>query len=311
MADDEDGPPSDARGNVDLVGHTVVSLSDAALVDVDNVIIRSRGDSLEWATESMAAIGEWRARLRSVYIQWALAINGLHVVSELYRSDEYINRRSEFTVSSIRVHDHDQPDLSVIARWSWAEAADHHLGSSRKMAVFGLVDLYSNLEELIFRLALIHYEQHPDALIRGPEFRHLRQMRRQSDAGPEEMARWLEAIHARLETWQRNRLYDGLDSVLRTYFQHARLEKPPRYDTGVEEWARILRIFGVVRNSLIHGAQTVNAELAELSKDSGMEFKVDAPLDVSTEHLQAFELFTSQLLTGINMALVERVRSSE
>ena len=64
----------------------------------------------------------------------------------------------------------------------------------------------------------------------------------------------------------------------------------------------------MVRNAIVHGAQTVSDDLELLSVGSGMEFVAGEPLEVSTTHLQAFELFTSQLLTAFNLSLVERVR---
>ena len=93
---------SESRGDVDLVGHTVIVLPDrnvGPLPPIDNVIVRSTKPETRWLEQATAVIGEWRARLRSTYIRWALAINGLEVAAKRYSSPDW-PKSKEFVVTS-------------------------------------------------------------------------------------------------------------------------------------------------------------------------------------------------------------------
>lgn len=75
----------DPRGTVDLVGHAILlswNLNPKSLSPVNNIVILAVSQEGCWAEESAAAIGEWRARFRSVCIQWSLSFDGLHVAVE-------------------------------------------------------------------------------------------------------------------------------------------------------------------------------------------------------------------------------------
>ena len=73
-------------------------------------------------------------------------------------------------------------------------------------------------------------------------------------------------------------------------------------------WADSLRLVVVLRNLLIHGAEKVNNELEELSGKPyslGFQFMTGDSLKLELWHLQSVELFANQLLSAINLSLVE------
>jgi hypothetical protein len=69
-------------------------------------------------------------------------------------------------------------------------------------------------------------------------------------------------------------------------------------------------MIALVRNALVHGASVVSEELAAACAKpyrGTFDFQLGAPLVIQLYHLQGVEFFCEQLLTAINMSLVERV----
>lgn len=293
----------------DFVGHQIFDFGDAKPNDtrpINNVIVRTNDSALKWAEETTEKIGEWRALFRSTYISWAVTINGLHLAREKYSDPEWM-KNHRFKVSSVRVN-HNQPAIVPIAEWDSDVVSDAHMKPIPMLCSYGVIDLYTCLEEFVFDFYEIYLRQNPDPLMQGSEFRDLRQMYRERNESPEV---WQAALSERLENWKRKRLYDGLGKVFRAYSEVARLETPSGYSlTTIETWAECIDAFSLLRNCLIHGATVAPDELAEFSTAEhrmGFDFKSGEPLKVSLNHLMNLDCFCDSLLTGLNISLYERV----
>lgn len=263
----------------------------------------------EWARVLMHMIGEWRAVLRSTYIRWAMAINGLHVAAAKYKSE---TQPKEFVVTSVRVDSSGADRTEVVAKYSFQEASEAHLKVQGMLCAHGFIDLYAGLEEMVFGFYRAYLTERPNILIQGPAFASLRKLHRAASNSDESRAAWNKALTKRLNEWQRKKLYEGLNKVFLAFCQNAGLETPSGYTkTSIESWAESIAGISLLRNLLIHGENTVPQELADFcQKPHGLGFRFEAgkPLRLSLIHLQVLEAFSDQLLTALNLSLVERAR---
>lgn len=290
----------------DFVGHQKFSLDDASLgdlTDIQNFIVEPTSSDDTWIKETSSKIGDWRAIFRSTYFRWALSINGLSVAQSHYQARSKEPRG--FTISSIR------PDgLKKIALWDFKTAARNHEETIPMLAAWGVVDLYSTMEEFVFDFYKVYLTQHPESLLKGEEFRDLRRLRRDANHSAENQQAWEAAWTERLVSWQRKRLYDGLNRVFLSYTEITGLKTPSIYKhTTVETWADTIKGIGELRNCFAHGMTTVTKDLSEFSKrPNAMLFDFDEgqPLKIELRHLQSVECFLDQLLTALNISLIER-----
>lgn len=178
------------------------------------------------------------------------------------------------------------------------------------MAAWGLIDLYSCIEEFVFEFYKTFLDHNPDSIIKGSEFRNLRRLKRESVKGPECEEKWKVAWKERLESWQRKRLYDGLNKVFLAYTSVTGLKTPSNYKSStIETWAETIKGISELRNCFTHGVETVTKELSDFSsKPNSMlfDFEEGKPLSIELKHLQSVECFLDQLLTAINLSLIER-----
>ncbi len=113
----------------------------------------------QWLKEATTAIADWRARFRSTYMRWALAINGLEQAARRYSDPDWIRWKS-FTISSLRPDEAGTRDAEgrvrvitkVIATWDGRTAAENHLATMPMLAQFGIIDVYARSEEFVFAL---------------------------------------------------------------------------------------------------------------------------------------------------------------
>lgn len=305
---------SNPRGSADLVGHTIYP-APILPAQTDNVIIQPKDPALRWVGELTERIGPWRARMRSTYIRWALSINGLEVASKRYDEPTWQKTHKEFVISSLRPRageDNGEPELepTIIAGWDGPKAADAHRQTMPMLAAFGLIDLYATLEEFVFDIYKVFLNHNRDDLLGGKEFQHLKRLKRDAEVDPSKREEWEKAWLERLESWQRRRLYNGLGKVFRGFCNTAGIKHPSCFkSTTVETWSVNIETIALVRNCLTHGVSTVPKELADACKTPfrmSFDFEEGQPLSITLVHLQGVELFCHQLLTAINMSLVER-----
>lgn len=300
------------REHLDVVGHQkyqVAQLDPENPIPIDNIIIQAAKPEDEWLQESMELIGKWRAIFRSIYIKWSLAINGLHLGLEKY-SDKDWQAQKQFFVTSLRPEPDGKLRRVQLAVWGGTETPQHHQAVIPYIAGWGIIDLGSALEEFIFDFYRVFHWQHPQHLTGGPDFKDLRKLLAASGNSTEEKAKWETAFTARLDAWQRNAVYKAKRELFLAYCQFAGLKTPSTYKlTTLETWADCIEGVFILRNCLIHPNATVPKELGDFSSskfNAGYDFKTGAPLTVTLQHLQCTECFLDQLLSGINMSLVER-----
>jgi hypothetical protein len=295
------------RDRINFVPHFRREWDDPALrgTGVANVIHETDKPEHKWITETTARIGEWRSKAHSTYIRWALAINGLLVAEGTYR--EWSPER-RFHVTSLRWRDR-HAERVPIAEWTGEEAAKNHAATAELMAAYGVCDLYGCLEEIVFSAYRIFLDHHPHHLLGGPEFKELRTLRKRAKKDPLLASEWAARWAERIETWQRKRAYDGLGAVFLAFMRQAQLQRPHWYkDTTPETWAETISGITELRNLLTHGAATVSPALAEFSKTPyriTFDFEVGEPPNVKLHHLMGIEFFVDQLLTTLNVSLIE------
>ncbi len=290
----------------DFVGHQKFTLAKTNLGEfspINNFIVEPKKPDDIWIKETSSKIGDWRATFRSTYFRWALAINGLEVASAHYQS-----RRAEprgFTITSLRSN-----GIEHIALWNFETAWKNHKDTMPMLAAWGVADLYSTMEEFVFDFYKVFLDQHPGSLIKRGEFQHLRKLRREADQGGQHQAAWETAWAERFGNWQRKHLYDGLSKVFLSYIKVTGLKMPSIHKLAtVETWADTIKGIGELRNCFAHGMATVTKELSDFSqKPHSMlfDFVVGEPLSIELRHLQSVECFLDQLLTAINLSLIER-----
>jgi hypothetical protein len=301
-----------ARGQFDLVGHNLIRYDEFdSLSAPNNWIITPDAPENSWTTTLMKLVGEWRAILRSTYIRWAMAINGLHVAATKYQAETIPKK---FTVSSIRSEKSGRTRQEVVAEYPFKDAAAAHLKIQPMLCAHGFIDMYAGLEEMIFAMYRSYLLTNPDPLIEGPDFVMLRKLRRNSSESAEAKDAWDKAFVERLDKWQRNKLYDGLDRVFLAFCQTAGLRTPAGYKhTTVETWSYSIGGISLMRNLLIHGENAVPKDLADFCKEPyslGFTFDEGELLRLSLRELQLIETFCDSLLTALNISLMERAKPS-
>lgn len=292
---------------INFVGHEIFHVNNTsldALPKISNVIYKAPHISLSWIEESSFKIGEWRGLYRSAYMRWALAINGLHVAADKYNDGGSFQNKS-FHVRGLRIKD-DNPTMVSLAEWDGKTAAKAHLETVNMIASYGIIDLYSCLEEMIFDFYKTYLINNPTDFLKGPDNRALRKLYRNKDNDPQA---WQDAWKERIERWQRKRIYDGLDKVLLAYINSSGIEKPSYFkNTTPETWAETIKLIAILRNCLSHGEKRYSRELSDLSKKPhglGFNFIEGEEINLSTSHLMGIELFGEQLLTALNLSLIE------
>lgn len=294
------------RDKPDFIGHqkfSVENIHQDATPLINNFIVEPKSDEDAWIKTTTEKIGDWRAYFRSTYIRWALTLNGLHVAKDRYESKK--GEDVSFKIDSLRAK-----GLENIALWDMETTGRNHAETIPMIAAWGLLDLYSCIEEFVFEFYRIYLTEHPESIIRGPEFSDLRRLRREAPKSVEKNQQWEEALDERLNSWQRKRLYEGLSKVFLSYTSATNIKTPSIYTKStVEIWAETIKGIGELRNCFTHGVEVVTKDLSDFSAQPNsmlFDFKEGDPLNVQLHHLQSVECFLDQLLTAINLSLIER-----
>jgi len=302
------------RGEVDFIHVKNIPVEQLQLKDapsIQNILIDTTKPESLWLKEATKEIGVWRANLRSTYMRWALAINGLNVAAERYGDPAWARTRA-FQVRSVRPRNgvDDMGGMAVehapIAQWDGKTAAKNHMDTIPMLTAFGIIDIFANLETFVFILYRLYLNQTPDSIIEGDDFKELRKLKRD----PAKDAEWKVAWEERLNNWHRKKLYDGLAKVFKAFCAVTKLKTPSTYThSTTDTWAESLDMIAIVRNCLIHGASTVPANLAFTLglKTTGL-YKVSVPFSYQLcyRYLYGLDLdFNKQQLetaAGVNTA---------
>ena len=298
--------------NINLIEHVHTAIDDVNayehLPDIDNLIVSAEKEEDKWIEDTTRLIGDWRSIFRSTYLRWALSINGLHVASEKYSNQDWYNKNS-FYVQSIRIGQNGTPEQAKMVTWDGVTAARAHLKTIDMMAAWGLIDLYGCFEEYIFTIYRAYLRYYPESILQGDEFRQLRKLNQMKKQDTSLCLEWENKMKERMDNWQKKRMYDGLDKVFLAYCNITGIKEPSTFKlTNIQRWAEVIKGISLLRNCLIHGVKVVPQELAEYSKKPyslTFDFVQGNQLKILLHHLQSVELFSNQLLSAINMSLVE------
>ena len=300
--------PPNLRARAAFVEHVRLGWRDRDGTDlaVTNLVHKAERPDEAWIEEATSRIGDWRSLTRSVYLRWAITINASELAEQRYRA---MPADQALRTNTLRVVN-GTPAQVPLAIWPAPEAADRYAQTTPLIAAYGVADLFGALEDVVFDLYEIVLRHNPEAIIRGEEFRDLRRLWRQRTASPEAEAAWRSAWAERFDRWRRKRAYDGVHNVLQALFTHAGLKRPSGYrHTDVPDWCRTLEMIGELRHHIIHGAARVSEKLGRLSNTPTsltFDFAAGQPLDVKLHHLQSVECFCDQLLSAINLSLIEK-----
>lgn len=296
------------RKKVNFVPHTHIGVGNFHsddIANINNIIVKTDNPDFRWIEEITSHIGDWRSLTRSTYLRWAMTINGLFKAEEFYK---HLPTNEEFFAQTIR-QTGSTPTFVNLLHCSGQKAASYHRQTADLIAAYGLVDLFGCLEEIIFEMYMIFLDHHPLTILKGPEFSEIRKLYRAYQADPINTPDWNDVWNARKEKWQRKRLYDGLGKVILAFFDQTKLQKPSQYQhTTPEHWAETVTGISELRNLIVHSVDHVSENLAEFCTkphSMGWRFKTGEPLIVKTIDMMGVECFCDQLLTAINISLVE------
>lgn len=272
---------------------------------ITNLIHKAKNEEERWIEEATSEIGEWRSDVRSVYLRWAITINAMCIAEDHYKK---LPEDRALQTKTLRMISGEARQVAMTT-WSGREASEIYAEATSLVAGYGIADLYGCLEEIIFDFYEIYLKHHPSSLMRGDEFRELRRLYRDRDRDQAAQEAWSSAWQQRYALWRRNKGYDGLGRTFKSIFDMAGLKRPSLYNnTDVELWSEIIDGIGELRHLITHGADRVSGKLGEFSRKSHamtFDFIESDQLTVSLHHLQSVECFSDQLLTAINLSLIE------
>lgn len=299
------------RGKFDLVGHIRMpdfAKGPAHLGIARNLIIRFDEDSPhKWIEFTLEQLGDWRAELRSTYIRWALAINAVVEAANLYEAKS--EAKSEDTMFLVKTLRH--TGVATLKSMNFKEAARSHLKTQPMLVAYGFIDMYACLEETILRMFRTYWTHNPAKMLTGRDHSDARALFRESKTDDAARARWQEFWTKRLDKWQQEKIYQGLDRVFIGYINTTGLKGPSVYkETTPETWAQSIKQISLIRNALTHGVMSVTEEIESACNRrwlSNFTFKKGDPLTLRLDHLMAVECFCDALLTALNICMIELV----
>lgn len=261
-----------------------------------------------WKKDASELIHEYRGIFKSSYIRWSLAINGLHLAQEKYNDPNFKN---VFQVTGLRRVDERITRVGIIA-WRGKKTAETHFETIPMLVSYGIIDLYSLIEEFILVIYRTYLFYNPETMLIGSENKTYRKLYRAKDVNPE---KWIREWNKRLDNWQRRKIYDGLDNVYKSFLDKLEINKTPKHlivDEEVKpeifyEIANIIKFISVLRNTLIHGNNIVTKELEDasnLSIKNDLKFIEGETINLESLHLSAIEQVSHSLLAYYNIALL-------
>lgn len=261
-----------------------------------------------WEKDASELIHEYRGIFKSSYIRWSLAINGLNLAQKKYNDPSFKN---VFQVSGLRRVEGKISKVGIIA-WRGKKASETHFETIPMLVAYGIIDMYSLLEEFILGIYRIYLFYNPESMLTGSENKIYRKLYREKDVNPEQ---WMKEWNKRLDSWQRRKIYDGLDNIYKSFLDRIEINKTPKYlliddETKPEifyEIANTIKFISVLRNTLIHGNYTVTKELEDasnLAPKNDLRFIEGEQINLEVIHLSAIEQVSHSLLAYYNIALL-------
>lgn len=265
----------------------------------------------KWVQEINEVVMEFGGVFHSIFLRWAVTINGLHVAADKYSSPEWIKRGLGFAVQGIRNRkDGSGPELTNVRVWDGNMASEVHSSSIPMLAAWAFCNMYSCLEEFILNIFRVYLNSNPLEICKGPEFKNIRRIYHERDQSNEQHSAWLEAWSERLESWHRKKLYDGLEKIFKNFIGKTGLQIPSFYggEYDYNDIAKTLGGISLIRNCFIHGVTKVPRELAlfcEGFQSSFFHFTEGKKFSLSIHDLATLEHFADTFTQTLNNSLFE------
>ena len=264
----------------------------------------------KWIHNANIVTMDFGGVFHSIFLRWAVTVNGLHVASEKYSTEEWLKSGKSFAVSGYRNSLDGHPHYTNVRVWDGKMASKVHASSIPMLAAWAFCNMYSCLEEFIFKIFRIFLEAHPLVLLEGSQFRDLRQLYRNKETSENNFIKWKNEWEKRLDSWHRKKSYDGLERVFNNFIQKSRLEIPSGYK-GYFDYTDIGKTLGgisMIRNCFIHGVTEVPQELEDFCntfQSSFFEFKSGDKFKITLHELATFEHFTDTFTQTLNNSFFE------
>ncbi|BBE50798.1 hypothetical protein OYT1_ch1241 [Ferriphaselus amnicola] len=265
----------------------------------------------QWICEANKIVMDFGGVFHSIFLRWAVTINGLHVATERYNGEEWLKGDKAFSVFGIRnAVDGTGPKLGAVRIWQADMAAKIHESSIPMLSAWAFCNMYSCLEEFIFKIFRSYLDANPLEICKGPEFSGHRKAHRERLESEEKKNCWTSLWSERLEAWHRKKLYDGLEKVFNNFINKTGLKIPSGYK-GEYDYTDIGKTLGgiaLIRNCFIHGASTVPQELEDFCRDyKGLffSFKAGDKFQITINDLATLEYFTDTFTQTLNTSLLE------
>lgn len=265
----------------------------------------------KWVQEINEVVMEFGGVFHSIFLRWAVTINGLHVAADKYSDPEWKNRGMGFAVQGIRNRmDGSGAEFKNVRVWDGSMASEVHSSSIPMLAAWAFCNMYSCLEEFIFKIFRVYLNSNPLEICKGDEFKDIRKIYHGRDQSNEQHFAWIEAWGERLESWHRKKLYDGLERIFKNFISKTGLQIPSFYegDYGYDDIAKTLGGISLIRNCFIHGVTKIPPELAlfcEGFQSSFFNFTEGERFSLSIHDLATLEHFTDTFTQTLNNSLFE------
>lgn len=267
----------------------------------------------QWVANANAITMDFGGVFHSIFLRWAVTINGLHVATEKYKSNEWLKSKKSFTVTGIRNSlDGSGPRLEHVRVWDGDMASKVHESSIPMLSAWAFCNMYSCLEEFIFKLFKTYLEEHPLIICRGNEFKELRKLYQNRTSSTQNNLEWKEQWEKRLDNWHRKKLYDGIANVFNNFIQQSGLKIPSGYQGNYDynDISKTLGGISMIRNCFIHGVTEVPQELSDFCDSFHgilFKFKAGEKFELTLHELATLEFFTDIFTQALNTSFFELI----
>lgn len=289
-------------------------ITDLGVLELENVKwleFTVTDEESQWVKEINEMVMQFGSVFHSIFLRWAVTINGLHVAADKYSNPEWKKRGLGFAVQGIRNRkDGSGTELTNVRVWDGSMASEVHSSSIPMLAAWAFCNMYSCLEEFIFSMFRVYLNSNPLEICKGPEFKGIRKIYYERDQSNEQHSAWVEAWSERLESWHRKKLYDGLERIFKNFISKTGLQIPSfyKYEFDYNDIAKTLGGISLIRNCFIHGVTKVPRELAlfcEGFQSSFFNFSEGEKFSLSIHDLATLEHFTDTFTQTLNNSLFE------
>lgn len=291
-----------------------ISIMDPGALETENIKwfeFTVTDKESKWVQEINEVVMEFGGVFHSIFLRWAVTINGLHVAADKYSNPEWKKKGMGFTVQGIRNRkDGSGPEYTNVRVWDGSMASVVHSSSIPMLAAWAFCNMYSCLEEFIFKIFRVYLNSNPLEICKGEEYKDIRKIYHARDKSNEQHSAWIEAWSERLESWHRKKLYEGLEKVFKNFINKTGLQIPSFYGAKYDynDIAKTLGGIALIRNCFVHGVTKVPPELAlfcESFHSLFFSFTEGESFSLSINDLATLEYFTDTFTQTLNNSLFE------